>query len=252
MNGIVYGLYCVCETCLAENPEEVRYVGITVKKLEHRLRDHLNEAGRGSQKAKDNWIRKHLRENIRARELEAGLSSIEELRISEVGWIARMGTFGTPRGLNLTRGGDGVWGYTFSDEIKARFRERTATQLATMNHPRAKITREDVLEIVARIWAGETTADISRDYPISAAGVQKIRSGENWPNVPRPPGNPPPPPRGRGGQARIPLSVQQAIWDEHALVDGEGKRLSLKYGVSESTVSLIVNGHRGLPAKLVG
>src|SRR5690606_7726619 len=126
----VYGLYCVCEGCQVMTPEEVRYVGVTVEGYLHRLNNHLKEAMRGdSEKAKDRWIRKHGSDNSRAVRLEI-TTSVEDLRIAEVAWIAKLGTFGTPRGLNMTRGGEGVWGYKFSDEVRERFRERTAQQMA--------------------------------------------------------------------------------------------------------------------------
>lgn len=171
--------------CEQELPEKVRYVGVTVEGIEKRLRGHLNESSReSSQKAKDRWIRKHGVQNIRSRRLEEVNTSIEDLRIAEISWIAQLNTFGSG-GLNMTRGGDGIWGYTFSDEVKERFRERTAQQMA-VKHPRAKLKVSDVLVILERLWAGEEAVVISEDYPVSSFSIQKISDGINWPTVPRP------------------------------------------------------------------
>lgn len=243
----MYGLYCECEKCLSDAPL-IRYVGITIKPLDHRLKAHLTESSSGSTKAKDNWIRKHGSKNIRATVLESGITSIEDLRTAEIHRIEREGTYGSPYGLNMTRGGEGMWGYKHTDEARAKFRERTARQMDN-KHPRAQIDESDVLSILARIWDGEATASIANDYPISAAAIQKIRSGENWPQVSRPSGTPKPVRRGNAGAKRVSDELKAAIWEDHTGKPGELKRLSKKYMVCETTVSLIVCGKRGLPPK---
>lgn len=180
--------------CEQERPEKVRYVGVTVEGIEKRLRAHLNESRGLSKKAKDRWIRKHGAENIRSMLLERVITSVDDLRVAEIAWIAKLETFGN---LNMTRGGDGIWGYTFSDEVKERFRERTAQQMA-VKHPRAKLTVSDVRVILERLWQGEESVVISEDYPVSSFSIQKISDGINWPNVPRPIG-----PRNRPANERM-------------------------------------------------
>lgn len=205
-SGEVYGLYCVCGDCHRDRPEVIRYVGVTIEGREKRLRGHLNEALRGdSPKAKDRWIRKHGSENIRSMLLEEVTTSIEDLRVAEIAWIAKLGTFGN---LNMTRGGDGIWGYRFSDETKERFRERTAEQMA-VKHPRAKLDFQDVVMILNRLWDGESPSNISEDYPVTSFSIQKISDGLNWPNVPRPIG-----PRNRPVDERM-----SRAWITRRLVD---------------------------------
>lgn len=184
ISGEVYGLYCDCENCGTERTEGIRYVGVTVEGIEKRLRRHLAESRTDSPKAKDRWIRKHGAENIRNQLLETITTSHDDLRIAEISWIAKLNTFGSG-GLNLTRGGDGVWGYKFSDEVRTRFRERTAQQMA-VKHPRARLTEDDVREILQRLWQGESVSVIAGDFPVSTFSVQKISDGKNWPNVERP------------------------------------------------------------------
>lgn len=207
ISGEVYGLYCVCDDCTRLRPEGIRYVGVTVEGREKRLRGHLAESQGPSQKAKDRWIRKHGDRNIRSRQLEEVDTSIEDLRIAEISWIAQLNTFGSG-GLNMTRGGDGVWGYTFSDEVKERFRERTAQQMA-VKHPRAKLSVSDVRVILERLWGGEDAVVISEDYPVSSSSIQKISDGLNWPKVPRPIG-----PRDRPANERM-----SKAWLTRRLVD---------------------------------
>lgn len=205
-SGQVYGLYCVCDDCHRGRPERIRYVGVTLEGREKRLRGHLNEALRGdSEKAKDRWIRKHGSENIRSKLLEEVTTSIEDLRVAEIAWIGKLGTFGN---LNMTRGGDGIWGYKFSDETRERFRERTAEQMA-VKHPRAKLDFQDVVIILERLWDGESPSNISEDYPVTSFSIQKISDGINWPNVPRPIG-----PRNRPGDERM-----SRAWITRRLVD---------------------------------
>lgn len=180
--GEVYGLYCICPDCKSD-PGTIRYVGVTVGGREKRLKGHIAESATNSQKAKDRWIRKHGAEHIKSRLLEEVQTSIEDLRIAEISWIAKLDTY--DKGLNMTRGGDGVWGYRFSDEVRESFRERTAQQMA-VKHPRAKLRSSDIPTILERLWAGEDPGIISNDYPVSSFAIQKISDGLNWPNVPRP------------------------------------------------------------------
>lgn len=235
ISGEVYGLYCVCKDCSTYRSEEVRYVGVTVEGIEKRLRAHLNESRSTSKKAKDHWIRKHGEHNIRTRLLESVTTSIEDLRIAEIAWISSMGTFGN---LNMTRGGDGIWGYRFSDEVRERFRERTAQQMA-VKHPRARISEDDAKEIIRRAWNGESNPEISRDYPLSESSVGKIVSGVNWPHLERP--DYPRPRRKKKRNLAIPLEVAQSIRDSATGEWGDLKRLASKFGVCETTVSLILN-----------
>lgn len=248
--GEVYGMYCACSTCEEKYPQEIRYVGVTIEGVEKRARSHFNEARRGkSQKAKDRWIRKHGEHNIRFSVLESGVRSIEDLRIAEVAWISKLATFGGPRGLNMTRGGEGVWGYRFKEETKEAFRNRTAEQFS-VKHPRSKLTRSDVENIIERIWSGETAREIARNYSVSSSTIQKIRTGQNWPQIPRP-STPPPPVIRTEGAPRLSRETRESIWESYSGEWGDLKRIAEKFNVCETTVSLIVNGHRDLPAKLV-
>lgn len=236
---VVYGLYCVCETCRVTKPEQIRYVGITAEGANRRLKMHLNESHTKSEKAKDRWIRKHGEEYIKFKILEEVLTGLEDLKVAEISWIAKLDTYKTSHGLNMTRGGDGVWGYKFSNETRIRFRERTAEQFAR-EHPRAILSEGDVEEIIQRIWAGEGPNEISKDFEVSQATVQKIRDGKNWSHIQRPPGKPPKVKTKPGNQV-ITDDVVRAIRQEPHEGYGRTKRIADKYNVSAQTVRDILN-----------
>lgn len=237
---VVYGLFCECPGCVENSKGEIRYVGITVEGLDFRLGRHLVESRTNSQKAKDRWIRKHGEENIRGRVLEVVTTGIEDLRIAEIGWISKLGTFESPRGLNMTRGGEGVWGYKFSEEVKERFRERTARQFA-VKHPQAKMTEDQVKEVIRRLWTGESCPSIAKDFGVKPATIQKIRSGDNWPQIDRP-STPVPKNTLNHGKRKVLDSQAQKIKDEYTGTYGDYAALGRKYGLSAVTVSDIING----------
>jgi hypothetical protein len=110
----IYGLY---------DPEsrELRYIGKTVN-LNNRLWYHLRDAKGGQRTHKAAWIRKLLRQG-----LEPIISPIWET--TEEGWqedekacIAQALSEGANL-TNLTKGGDGIIGYSHSDETKEKIRK---------------------------------------------------------------------------------------------------------------------------------
>lgn len=44
----------------------------------------------------------------------------------------------------------------------------------------AKLTEVQVLEIKARLVAGETPTEIAADYPVKPAAISHIKHGRNW------------------------------------------------------------------------
>lgn len=51
------------------------------------------------------------------------------------------------------------------------------------DHPEAKLTYEQVLEIKTRKKAGEFTKDMVNDYPVSKSAIDKANRGETYRNV---------------------------------------------------------------------
>ena len=161
-------------------------MGKTSKGAKARLKAHLNEARNGkSNLPKSRWIRKHGEENIRVRVLQAA-SSEAPLADMERAWIDLKGTFGSERGLNLTEGGEGVSGYTFSPKVRERFRERTREQFA-VKHPRKKLSDQDATEVRMRLWDGERPEDLHVEFPhVSEAVIKKLEQAQYRKGIPFP------------------------------------------------------------------
>ena len=51
------------------------------------------------------------------------------------------------------------------------------------SQPGTKLTKEDVLEIVARCRKGELHISVARDFPVTSAMVGRIMNGLNWSQV---------------------------------------------------------------------
>ena len=103
MNGTIY---------LLTFPNGKGYVGQTIN-LEQRLRQHRSRNAYAVGKA---WA-KHGEPEVVV--LAEGLETKAELDRAEVLLIAGMGTL-SPRGYNLTEGGEGTVGYTVTDETRAK------------------------------------------------------------------------------------------------------------------------------------
>ena len=48
------------------------------------------------------------------------------------------------------------------------------------NHPRAKLTNKDVLNIAKKIESGQTGASIAREYGVNPWAISKIKTGVTW------------------------------------------------------------------------
>jgi len=99
-----------------------RYVGLTTRGTRWRLRHHLEESGRSRSRNRplSRWIHKVGKEAIKITILEEVVDPAM-LREREVYWIAHLRTYAGDRsgGLNVTHGGDGIWGYRHTDETRA-------------------------------------------------------------------------------------------------------------------------------------
>lgn len=183
MKNEIYGLSCSCPQC---DPHEVRYVGKTSKGAHERLKTHKTVSrGSTAHLPVSMWIRKHGEDNIQTQVLQSA-STEGELSGMEEQWIIKLGTLKGLRGLNLTSGGEGVSGYVFSDEVKARFRERTKDQFER-KHPRKKLSDQDAHMIRTRLWDGEYPETVREDYPgTSMAVILKLEQESYRPSIPFP------------------------------------------------------------------
>jgi group I intron endonuclease len=107
--GIIYGLSLDGHT--------FRYVGMTKRTLEARMRGHRDAARYGSQNPVYHWIRKYGFENVIATVLS--YAEIDDLKSAERWWIAELRNLGYSL-LNLTDGGEGNLGWVPSEETRRR------------------------------------------------------------------------------------------------------------------------------------
>ena len=59
-------------------------------------------------------------------------------------------------------------------------RQQKGQYLSGENHPLARLSQQDVIAIKARLAAGETALEVSRDYPVYTSTISSIRDGKTW------------------------------------------------------------------------
>lgn len=116
---------------LCEYPSwQPRYVGKTVQYLHERHKAHIRAARRGQRLPVHYWIRKKIANNDRlAIKLIEYVPAGQDWASRERYWIERFRAEGAAL-LNLTTGGEGLPGYTFT----ASHREKIAAALRTGGH----------------------------------------------------------------------------------------------------------------------
>ena len=164
--GIIYGLSCTC------HPDNgIRYVGQTVNPAS-RLNEHRTVSSAPSSRYKHlplyRWMRKHGRENVQMTVIGAATQG-PELDAAEVYHIARLGTFGTRKGLNAAIGGGGSGSH---------IGKRGAS------HIRAKLTNEEAKEAYDMYVSGEMTREeIAEVYDVCTATIANILRGRSYLNL---------------------------------------------------------------------
>lgn len=117
-------------------PNGMSYIGITVKTAKHRFRQHARAVGVGSY-AVTRAIWAWGVENVECRTLVVA-DDYEYLKMIERRAIAAYRTK-RPHGYNLTDGGDGMAGFTFSKESRERM-ARAARGKSPSEETRAKLS----------------------------------------------------------------------------------------------------------------
>lgn len=113
------------------------------------------------------------------------LCPVELLDEKEIYWIQYYDTFNN--GYNMTKGGQ-FWSpavYSKETEIKRAITRENNKSLMDENHPRAKLTNEQVLKIRARYIAGEPAKSIYEDFQdlYSFETFQQIVLGTHYKRV---------------------------------------------------------------------
>jgi hypothetical protein len=168
---VVYGLYS-----LSDPNKRIRYVGQTAFGASTRLRYHLKAhtkkvAGRYPV---TQWVKKHGAEDVGIVVLES-FEDDARLDAAEVRWIEELGTHVSRGGLNVTLGGGGLRGHTYT-------RDSGRGEL----NPNSKLTGDQVRVIKEKIWDGIPYQEIAEQYPINNRTVSEIARGNIWKHIPFP------------------------------------------------------------------
>ena len=100
------------------------YIGVTKKPIEKRLSEHIQESKRRASKNKkttykNNWINSKLNKGLNIEIHQVDFVPISEFAFWERHYISLFKSWGFTL-MNLTDGGEGIFGYKFDDEVKAR------------------------------------------------------------------------------------------------------------------------------------
>lgn len=129
-------------------------------------------------------FKKYGLDNFKIEVLELCLQ--EELNEREKYWIKYYDTY--KNGYNMTEGGQALSKNIFSEETEEKRRETREKNksLKSENHPRAKLTNDEVWLIRERYKNGESSKEIWEDYKIlypSFPSFQQIISGRHYKDV---------------------------------------------------------------------
>ncbi len=108
---MIYGLY-------DPRNDELRYIG-KANDLDRRLWQHINDAKNGQKTYRSDWIRSLLELNVIPAIKLLEQSTENAWQEDEKAWIAKIKKEGG-RLTNLTEGGDGLVGYSHSEETKEK------------------------------------------------------------------------------------------------------------------------------------
>jgi group I intron endonuclease len=118
------------------------YVGQTSLRLEDRWNKHLQNARRGSPYALHRAIRKYGVESFVVQVIEHA-SSFDAVCLLEQKYITRLNSHTTGNGYNMTAGGDGVVGYTFTKGDKLKM---SLAQQGKKRGPRSEKDKQKISE----------------------------------------------------------------------------------------------------------
>lgn len=139
------------------------YIGQSVH-IEHRFQEHHSEYEQERQKDKPLYkaFQKYGIENFTFEVIEE--CSDVELNTKEEYWITYYDSLTHHNGYNIRSGGEGNYGE---------------------NHPRHKLTKEDVIDIRTRYQNHERAKEVEELYKnkIGHSGFSKVWKGETWKNI---------------------------------------------------------------------
>lgn len=238
--GTVYTLVDLAE------PDRVRYVGLTRKPLGSRLSGHWVDAQRYTRPV-NNFLRKRLnrREEVLIAPLEVCFSE-DELKACEIKWISHYRSL-NQADLNLTGGGEGMFGYKMSDEQKQIKRDQMLGRFRGENFlGELKLSWDKVNKIRSdAVVKWESQAELGKRYGVSQSVIMKVLSNLSWIDEQFDPSKlQPRPPQTHANNRQIDESVVRAIRELRMNEWVPETEIARRYGLTRSNVNNILRGHR--------
>lgn len=146
-----YKIYALKE----KNNNEIKYVGLTTRKLTTRFKRHLRDKHISY---KTNWINKIGRDNIEIILLEDDITDFNILCEKEIYYIAKYKKLGHKL-TNMTEGGDGALGLKFTDEQRMKISLNHADVKGNKNPMYGKTHTDEVKKILKDFHTGSKASD---------------------------------------------------------------------------------------------
>ena len=228
---------------ITNNINQHQYVGQSINIYKrfnsHHIYDYKNSNSPTYNYSIYQAFRKYGIENFTVKILE--LCKKEELDEKEIFYIEKYNTFNN--GYNETKGGqfwpDNIHSKEIEDK-KRQTREKNKS-LQAENHPRAKLTNEQVISIRQRYIDGETSASIWEDYKElypSYDVFKRIILGKTYVSV----GNIPNSEQVRHTNAKLTEKQVKEIRFRYSNEKISFSKLAKEYNVSATTISRIIKG----------
>ena len=215
------------------------YVGITTKTLKNRISQHLGSLGDGL--PFHNAISKYGKENVVWEVVDAA-DNMEELNKKEIYYIEYFNSFiGNDCGYNCTRGGDGSVGFVHTKESCAKISTALVGNKYHLGHKdSAETLNRKRIAGIGRKPSEETRIKLSAAQmgnnkgignrgrmfsPTHCANISKNKKGKGLKNK---------------NAAKLAHSEVVEIRARYALGETSCKKIAIDYGISHSTVWLIV------------
>lgn len=231
------GIYLVENTAKNNIPYIGQATDIYNRFNRHHICDYKNENNCCYNTKFYKALREYGIENFKVTVLE--LCPTNELDKKEIEYIEKYNSF--HHGYNSTPGGQ-YWSENIhspeTEEKRRQTREKNQS-LKSENHPRAKLTNQEVFDIRQRYIDGENMRDIYKDYASLYSNFdtfKRIVLGYTYKSV----GNIPSKAQIRYTNAKLTDDEVRAIRTRYAEKNITYKKLGEEYGVSEHTIACIV------------
>jgi len=194
-------ILCIIYVLLDPRTNQVRNVGKTMRSTETRLKEHIWEAKNSNKTYTSKWIRSLLKADIIPTIEIIDAVPEKDWKFWESHYIKLFKSFGA-RLTNLTGGGEGTTGYTYTDEARESARQsalrgyaRGRKKLLGENHPMFGKTRsEETKKLISKanlgkICSKETKKKIRKgnlgktQTEESRKLMSKARKGKTWEEI---------------------------------------------------------------------